>query len=117
MRCPACGHGNRPDRRYCAECGGRLGATCPACGAPNEVREKFCGACGASLVPRQADQAEARKAADTSDRARKAVTSRIRESIERIGREHPALARHFENAIRTGTFCRYQPDRPLRWQL
>ncbi len=58
-----------------------------------------------------------RKAADTSDRARKAVTSRIRETIERIGKEHPALARHLENAIRTGTFCSYQPDRPLRWEL
>jgi hypothetical protein len=59
----------------------------------------------------------ARKAADTSDRARKAVTSRIRESIERIGKEHPALARHLENAIRTGTFCSYQPDRPVGWEL
>jgi hypothetical protein len=59
----------------------------------------------------------ARKAADTSDRARKAVTSRIRESIERIGKEHPALARHLENAIHTGSFCSYQPDRPLRWEL
>ena len=59
----------------------------------------------------------ARKAADTSDRARKAVTSRIRESIERIGKEHPALARHLENAIHTGTFCSYQPERPVRWEL
>src|SRR5262249_34579697 len=58
-----------------------------------------------------------RKAADTSDRARKAVTSRIRESIERIGKEHPALARHLENAIHTGTFCSYQPDRPLPWKV
>jgi tetratricopeptide (TPR) repeat protein len=56
-----------------------------------------------------------RKAADVGDRARKAVTSRIRESIDRIGREHAALARHLENAIRTGTFCSYRPDRPLRW--
>ena len=59
----------------------------------------------------------ARKLADVGDRARKAVTSRIRESIDRIGKEHPPLARHFENAIHTGTFCRYQPDRPLRWEL
>ena len=58
-----------------------------------------------------------RKAADVGDRARKAVTSRIRESIERIGNEYPALARHFENAIHTGTFCSYQPDRPLRWVM
>jgi hypothetical protein len=59
----------------------------------------------------------ARKDADASDRARKAVTSRIRESIDRIGKEHPALARHLENAIHTGTFCSYQPDRPLPWKL
>jgi hypothetical protein len=58
-----------------------------------------------------------RRAADASDRARKAVTSRIRESIERIGKEHPALARHLQNAIHTGTFCSYQPDRPLPWKL
>ena len=56
-----------------------------------------------------------RKAGDVGDRARKAVTSRIRESIDRIGKEHAALARHLENAIRTGTFCSYRPDRPLRW--
>jgi tetratricopeptide (TPR) repeat protein len=56
-----------------------------------------------------------RKAGDAGERARKAVTSRIRESIERIGKEHLALARHFENAIHTGAFCSYRPDRPLRW--
>jgi hypothetical protein len=62
-------------------------------------------------------RARFRRAADTSDRARKAVTSRIRESIERIGTEVPALARHLKNAISTGTFCRYQPDHPFRWEL
>jgi tetratricopeptide (TPR) repeat protein len=73
------------------------------------VRDELSGAYGLG--------GRARKAADVGDRARKAVTSRIRESIDRIGKEHPSLARHFENAIRTGTFCSYQPDRPLRWEL
>ena len=50
IRCPSCGNANRPDRRYCAECGGRLGASCGSCGAPNEPGEKFCGHCGASLL-------------------------------------------------------------------
>jgi uncharacterized Zn finger protein len=54
--CPSCGHGNRADRRFCTECGGRLGAACQACGAPSEAGEKFRGACGVSLsvvgVPR-----------------------------------------------------------------
>jgi hypothetical protein len=57
----------------------------------------------------------ARKAGDVADRARKAVTSRIRETIARIATEHPTLGRHLANAIRTGTFCSYRPDRPLRW--
>ncbi len=49
MNCSACGHVNRPDRRYCAECGGALLPPCSACGAHNEPGEKFCGACGAAL--------------------------------------------------------------------
>jgi hypothetical protein len=73
------------------------------------VRDELSGAYGLG--------GRARKAADVGDRARKAVRSRIRESIDRIGKEHPSLARHFENAIRTGTFCSYQPDRPVRWDV
>ena len=59
----------------------------------------------------------ARKAGEVADRARKAVTSRIRDTIARIASEHPALGRHLENAIRTGTFCSYQPDRSPQWEL
>ena len=59
----------------------------------------------------------ARKAGDTADRARKAVTSRIRETIARIGKEHGALGLHLDNAIRTGLFCSYQPDRSPDWNV
>ncbi|MGH7804646.1 MAG: ATPase, partial [Candidatus Binatia bacterium] len=59
----------------------------------------------------------ARKAGDTTERARKAVASRIRDSIERIGKENRTLALHFENAIRTGAFCSYRPDRSSGWKL
>jgi hypothetical protein len=58
-----------------------------------------------------------RKAGDVGDRARKAVTSRIRETIARIAREHPTLGRHLENAIHTGIFCSYQPDRSVDWEV
>ncbi len=47
--CPSCGHGNRGDRRFCTECGARLGRSCPACGTPADSGEKFCGSCGAAL--------------------------------------------------------------------
>ena len=50
MRCPACQHDNRPDRRFCTECGARLPASCPSCGAATESGEKFCGDCGAALT-------------------------------------------------------------------
>jgi hypothetical protein len=59
----------------------------------------------------------ARKSADVANRARKAVTSRIRDTIARIAKEHSALGLHLENAIRTGVFCSYQPDRSLGWVL
>ncbi len=59
----------------------------------------------------------ARKAADTSERARKAVTSRIRDAIARIGKEHSALSLHLANAIKTGSFCCYRPERSPGWTL
>jgi class 3 adenylate cyclase len=49
MRCPSCDHDNRPERRFCAECGAALAARCAACGASNEPGEKFCGRCGQRL--------------------------------------------------------------------
>src|SRR5262249_16780414 len=51
MRCPSCNHGNRPERRFCAECGVALTALCASCGAASEPGEKFCGGGGARLPP------------------------------------------------------------------
>jgi hypothetical protein len=59
----------------------------------------------------------ARKAGDVAERARKAVASRIRDAIERIRKEHRALALHLENAVRTGAFCCYRPDRSPGWKV
>jgi tetratricopeptide (TPR) repeat protein len=59
----------------------------------------------------------ARRAAETSERIRKAVTNRIRHAIGRIQREHPQLAAHLANAISTGTFCSYRPELPVPWEL
>src|SRR5262245_53879550 len=42
----------RPDRRFCTECGRQLGRACSACGALAEANEKFCGSCGAALEQR-----------------------------------------------------------------
>jgi hypothetical protein len=54
---------------------------------------------------------------DPVERARKAVTGRIRESIERIRGALPELARHLDQSITTGTFCAYSPPHPTPWRL
>lgn len=51
------------------------------------------------------------------ERARSAVTWRIRSAIRKIAHAHPTLGRHLENAVRTGTSCAYQPERPVPWSL
>lgn len=58
----------------------------------------------------------ARIAGDPTDRARKAVTMRIRAAIRSIEGQDPALARHLTNSVRTGRLCSYQPEGPVRWR-
>jgi AAA ATPase domain len=47
--------------------------------------------------------------ATTAERARKAVTARIRDAIRRIAEVMPDLAAHLDRSVRTGTTCRYDP--------
>jgi hypothetical protein len=44
--CRSCGVVNAPGRRYCRECGGRLGQPCPVCHFFNAAEDKHCGGCG-----------------------------------------------------------------------
>jgi hypothetical protein len=54
----------------------------------------------------------ARAMANTAaERARKAVTARIRDAIRRIADAHPDLGAHLDRTVRTGTTCRYEPPR------
>jgi len=46
MDCRSCGVVNGPGRRYCRECGARLGQPCPVCHFFNGVDDKHCGGCG-----------------------------------------------------------------------
>ena len=52
-----------------------------------------------------------------AERARSAVTWRIRSAIKKISKAHPRLGRHLDNAVRTGTFCVYEPETPIRWTV
>jgi hypothetical protein len=55
--------------------------------------------------------------ASTTERARKTVTSRLREAVRRIQAVHPELGKHLDRSIITGTTCRYQPTTPMTWKL
>ena len=56
-----------------------------------------------------------RRAASPVERARKAVSNRIRAALRRIRAEHPPLAHHLERSIRTGTHCAYRPEFETVW--
>jgi hypothetical protein len=58
-----------------------------------------------------------RRAGDPAERARTTVTSRIRDAVARIEKEHPELGRHLRASVRTGTFCSYSPERPVSWEV
>jgi hypothetical protein len=51
----------------------------------------------------------ARRLGDNTERARKTVSSRIRDTINRIQRHHPDLGLHLDHTITTGTWCCYTP--------
>ena len=53
--------------------------------------------------------------AEAVERARKAVTNRIRQTLARITSVHQVLGLHLRNAVHTGTRCVYTPERPTPW--
>ncbi|MFD0531077.1 hypothetical protein ACFQ1I_37955 [Kitasatospora arboriphila] len=59
----------------------------------------------------------ARRTGSAAERARTAVTARIRAAVSRIGAVHPELGRHLQAAVRTGTFCEYRPEQAPPWRL
>jgi hypothetical protein len=53
------------------------------------------------------------------ERARSAVTKRIRDAMQKIEKNHPSLGRHLGARVKTGYDCIYSPDpdQPVFWQL
>jgi TolB-like protein/tetratricopeptide (TPR) repeat protein len=58
-----------------------------------------------------------RTMSDTAEKARSAVTWRIRSAIKKIRAAHPQLGQHFSNSIQTGNFCVYSPETATPWEL
>jgi tetratricopeptide (TPR) repeat protein len=58
-----------------------------------------------------------RRLADPAERARKAVTNRIRDAVSRIASNHSDLGRHLQVSVRTGMYCSYRPERAVSWRI
>lgn len=56
-----------------------------------------------------------RKTGDSNEKARSAVTWRIRNAIRKIENVHPELGKHLAVSLKTGTFCSYKPEKPVTW--
>ncbi|MEO6029628.1 MAG: alpha/beta hydrolase [Candidatus Binatia bacterium] len=60
-----------------------------------------------------------RKSSSAAERARLTVTKRIKDALGRIRASHPALARHLDATIKTGSLCAYglDPADRVAWSL
>lgn len=56
-----------------------------------------------------------RKTGSSVEKARAAVTWRIRNAIKKIENSHPQLAKHLTLSIKTGSYCSYTPEMPHDW--
>jgi hypothetical protein len=59
-----------------------------------------------------------RRTGSEAERARSAVTKRIKSSIKRIGKAIPSLGSHLAARVKTGCFCSYDPqsERSVAWK-
>ena len=57
-----------------------------------------------------------RRSGGTAERARSAVTHRVRATLRRLDGEHPELGRHLTASISTGAYLAYRPERPVTWE-
>ena len=59
----------------------------------------------------------ARPTGSSAERARTTVTTRVKDALRRLDSAHPEAARHLRRSLRTGAFCRYDPDPIATWEV
>jgi hypothetical protein len=58
-----------------------------------------------------------RRTGDPAEKARTAVTMRLRATLAKIRQVHPTLGAHLQRSITTGRFCSYLPEEPISWHI
>ncbi len=59
----------------------------------------------------------ARRTSNSAERARSAVTQRLRGTVKRVAAELPELGEHLRVSISTGTYCCYRPATQTVWKV
>ena len=59
----------------------------------------------------------ARPTGSSAERARTTVTTRVKDALRRLDAAHTEAARHLRRSLRTGAFCRYDPDPVATWEV
>ncbi len=59
--------------------------------------------------------ADPRRLGDPTERTRRTVTARIRDTLRHLDRRHPELADHLRATVSTGATYRYVPDDSITW--
>jgi hypothetical protein len=69
------------------------------------------------LSPEGAERAQREADAAAAERARSAVSKRIKDAIRKIHQNHPTLGRYLSVSVKTGHTCGYLPDpqEPVQW--
>jgi hypothetical protein len=58
-----------------------------------------------------------RRSTEPTEKARKAVSNRIRAAVRHLQSLHAALGRHLSASLELGTLCRYDPREPTSWDV
>jgi hypothetical protein len=58
-----------------------------------------------------------RRASGTAERARTAVTQRLRSTIRQLADAYPDLGRHLQASVNTGLYCSYTPPDDTTWHI
>jgi hypothetical protein len=58
-----------------------------------------------------------RRAGSSAEKARSAVTARVRDALKRVSALDADLGKHLTHSVRTGTFCSYAPESAVSWHL
>ena len=58
-----------------------------------------------------------RRTSGTAERARTAVTQRLRSTMRQLTDTHPELGRHLRASVSTGLYCSYTPPDDTTWRV